>query len=411
MKRVLSSADRKADQEIGRILTHYRFGEEDARKLQRLRPLFDEKIESLLPGFYSFIFSFEHARTFLGSAEVLQRHETGIRRWFLALVEGRYDAEYFRWLSGISRIHVHIGLPTHYVNAAFSYVREALGRLLLEEEQTESLDALNKILDINLDILTLTYTEQEHQQLLGEVVLLRQAAVRGAVRVYVQPIVSARDGTIKSYECLMRLEDEHGELHSIGPLLKTAKRIHLYRGLMEMMVDRSLQAFEALPYNFSLNLSYDDLEDPSFIRFLYDRLEAFPRPERIIFEILETDMIGDFTVVERFIARIREWGCSIAVDDFGSGYSNLENVLELHPDYIKIDGSIIERIIREVESKTLVKNVIEMARDFEAAIVAEYVSSREIYESVVEAGVDYLQGYYLAKPFAVERLTEEGAQP
>lgn len=395
--------------EISTILRHYRFDTEDAAKLKRLRPLFEEHLDRIIPGFYEFIFSFTHAKVFLHSDEVLQRHRRGIHRWFMALVSGEYDEEYFHWLAGISEVHVRIGLPSHYVNAAFSYVREALGRLLLEYGHTAELDALNKILDINLDILSLTYKDEERQQLLSEVVLLKQVIHSGNVEVYVQPIVSAASNQTASYECLMRISDpESGETYSIFPLLKTAKSIRLYEGLMELMTEKALEIFSKLPYNFSLNLSYEDIANHRFRRYLNYKIREFPHPERITFEILETDFIEDFNIVESFLKEVRKLGCSIAVDDFGSGYSNMESILKFKPDYIKIDGTLVEGIVQSPETRLLVGNIIKMARDLGASIVAEYVSSKEVYETIREMGVDYLQGFYLAKPFpALDLLKNE----
>ncbi len=409
------AAQKLQQHDIATILRHYRFDEKDAAHLKELRPLFDEYLDRIIPGFYEFIFSFAHAKAFLRNAEILQRHRRGIRRWFIALVAGEYDERYFHWLAGVSEIHVRIGLPSHYVNAAFSYVREVLGDLLLGQGYTQELNALNKILDINLDILSLTYKDEEKQQLISEVVLLKRAIRYGSVEVYAQPIVSAALGETVGYECLMRISDpQSGEIYSIYPLLKTAKSIHLYEGLMELMIEKALGIFSTLPYGFSLNLSYEDIADRRFRRYLNHKIREFPHPERIVFEILETDFIEDFDIVDTFLQEVRRLGCSIAVDDFGSGYSSMENILKFKPEYIKIEGSLLEGIVQSPETQLLVGNIIQMARDLGARTVAEHVSSKEVYEAVQKMGVDYLQGFYFAKPFPAKKLlgeNEEGSGP
>ncbi len=95
-----------------------------------------------------------------------------------------------------------------------------------------------------------------------------------------------------------------------------------------------------------------------FIEFIYEKVKTISRPNCIIFEILESDFIEDFSVVEEFAKTIRALGCKIAIDDFGSGYSNMENILILRPEIIKIDGSLIKNIDTSSESKPLLKKTL-----------------------------------------------------
>ena len=392
--------------DVNKILQHYRFTVEDADRLTALYPLAEEVLGELMPRFYDFIFSFTHAQIFLHSSEILSKHEKAIGIWFLSLFGGQYDEEYFKKLNIISETHVRIGLPPHYVNAAFSFIREYMQQRMLEHDlKIEDLAAVNKILDINLDLLSLTYREEEHQQLIEDIVLLKDALRSGLVVPYVQPIVNAIDGKIDKYECLMRLvEPETGEAFSIFPLLSTAKSIHLYEGLMELMVEKSMRVFEDLPWAFSLNLSYEDIDNRRFRNYVLGKIKEFPEPERIIFEVLEMDVIEDYEVVSRFLDEMRSYGCKVAIDDFGSGYSSMENILRLKPDYIKIDGSLIHDIDHSSQSVTIVKTVVSMAKELNIKSVAEYVHSEAVYDVVKTLEVDYLQGYYTGRPFPAEEL-------
>ena len=394
--------------DIGKMLAHYRFGPEDSRRLKALEPLMVASLPELLPGFYDFIFSFEHARIFLHNDEILAKHRRGLQRWFRALFGGRYDGSYFRELARISETHVRIGLPPHYVNTAFSYVREYLERLLLSHgRNVEDLASVNKVIDINLDILSLTYREEEQQQLIEDIVLLKNVVRKGTVVPYVQPIVRSSDGVTAKFECLMRLQDpDSGRIYTVFPLIATAKSIHLYEGLMELMVEKSMRVFESLPWSFSLNLSYDDIDNRRFRQYLCHKIREFPEPQQIIFEVLETDFIEDFRVVEGFLSDVRALGCRVAVDDFGAGYSSMENIMRIKPDYIKIDGSLIQEIDRSEESLAIVRSILQMSRELGARTVAEHVHNRIIYEIVRDMGVDYMQGYYLSEPFAADRLRQ-----
>ena len=164
------------------------------------------------------------------------------------------------------------------------------------------------------------------------------------------------------------------------------------------MIDKSLDLFADLDCEFSLNLSYEDISNSAFRGYLYDKIEHFDKAQNIIFEILETDFIEDFNIVEDFVYKVRSLGCKIAIDDFGSGYSSMENILKLKPEFIKIDGSLIKDIDTSSESKTIVRNIINMSKELNAKTVAEYIHSAEVFEVVKNLGVDYLQGYYLGKP-------------
>jgi len=177
-------------------------------------------------------------------------------------------------------------------------------------------------------------------------------------------------------------------------------RIKVYEKMMRIMLDKSFKMFSNKQVEFSLNLSYEDISNNAFIKYLYEKVGEFSTPSNIIFEILETDFIEDFSIVEKFTQKIRTFGCKIAIDDFGSGYSSMENILKLKPEIIKIDGSLIKDIDKSTESITIVRNIINMAKELKAETVAEYVHSKDVYEVVKKLGVDYLQGFYLYKPKA-----------
>jgi len=390
---------------IAQMLEHYRLSEEDESRLHALQPLMEKAVDDLLPGFYEFIFSFEHARIFLHGEEILQKHSSGIRQWFIALFCGTYDESYFQQLHRISETHVRIGLPSHYVNTAFSFVRNFLEKLLIETENRESLAAMNKIIDINLDILSLTYREQIQQQLIGEVLLLKQALEYQSVEPYVQPITELQTGEITKFECLMRIVNpKNGEVFSIYPFLEIAKNIKLYEGLMTLMIQHSFDVFRTLPWTFSINLGYEDIADEHFLEFLYEQIENFPQPNRIIFEILESDFIEDFNIVFNFVSIIREYGCQIAIDDFGAGYSNIENILKLKPDYLKIDASLIRKIDTSETAYTVVKNVANMAKELHIQTIAEHIHKEEIFDIVKSLQIDFAQGYYTGRPFTASEL-------
>jgi uncharacterized membrane protein (DUF373 family) len=148
------------------LKAHYRFTKDDEALLLQMKPQLEPFVDEFLEGFYEFIWNFGETADFLKNEEVITRHRGKIREWYLGLFSGKYDISYFLKLHKIGEIHVKLGLPTHYVNAAFNYVRVfTLGRIHNQysgdDDLTDRLNAVERILDINLDVLTSSYREQE----------------------------------------------------------------------------------------------------------------------------------------------------------------------------------------------------------------------------------------------------------
>ena len=398
--------------DIDKMKAHYRFTAEDAQVLKALLPIVKHSTSELLPNFYRFIFGFEHAKLFLNTPEILHVHEEAIGLWFLDLFNGIYDEAYFQKLYVISEKHVKIGLPSHYVNTAFSFVRSFVEQLLQERGEADKLTAVHKIIDINLDILSLSYQEEEQKQLINEIVILKRALFADTIEPYIQPIVNSKSSHIEKFECLMRFSDPADDtVYSIYPFLESAKKIFVYEKMMKKMVTRSFEVFKENSFTFSVNLGYEDINSATFRHFLVEQIDAFNTPERIIFEILETDVISDFDVVLSFIKEIREYGCKIAIDDYGAGYSSMENVLKLQPDFIKIDGSLIKEIDHSTDSLAVVKSIVTLAQELNIQTVAEYVHNEAVYTTLKSVNIDYYQGYYTGRPFPASQLkgkTKEG---
>lgn len=145
---------------------HYRFTHEETETLLQLKPQMEELAEEFAAGFYDHILVYAKISTFLKNKEIIAQHRTKIKEWFINLFCGKYDMTYFMHLYKIGETHVKIGLPTHYVNSAFTFTRvfilEKLEDNFVEKEQhIKEIKAVEKILDMNLDVLTSSYREEE----------------------------------------------------------------------------------------------------------------------------------------------------------------------------------------------------------------------------------------------------------
>ena len=119
---------------------------------------------------------------------------------------------------------------------------------------------------------------------------------------------------------------------------------------------------------------------------------------RIIFELLEDESIKDFSVVKKFISKVKEYGVKIAIDDFGAGYSNFERLLDYQPNILKIDGCLIRNIEESSYSLSAVKSIVTFAKEQNLQTVAEFIENEAIYKIIKNIGVDFSQGYYFGKP-------------
>jgi EAL domain-containing protein (putative c-di-GMP-specific phosphodiesterase class I) len=133
------------------------------------------------------------------------------------------------------------------------------------------------------------------------------------------------------------------------------------------------------------------------LEYIKNRLQKYGG-ERITFEIVETEEIDDYKIVENFILMVKEYGCKISIDDFGSGYSNFTNLIKLNIDFIKIDGSITTKLLSDEKAKIMVQGLIQFAKSINIKTIAEFVSSKELFDCIRELGVDFVQGYYLGMP-------------
>ena len=145
---------------------HYKFSEEEALILKELQPRMESLADEFIDGFYDYIWGFGKTAQFLKNKEIIAYHRAKIKEWFVNLFCGKYDLPYFMYLYKIGEIHVKIGLPTHYVNSAFTYVRTFIltsieANFENKAQHIKEIQAVEKIVDINLDVLTSSYREEE----------------------------------------------------------------------------------------------------------------------------------------------------------------------------------------------------------------------------------------------------------
>lgn len=227
---------------------------------------------------------------------------------------------------------------------------------------------------------------------------LKKAIKHDKIVPYFQPIFNNYTDEIASYESLIRLIDDDGNVISPYFFLNIAKKSRLYSTLTKIMIEKSCIYFEHLNYDFSINLSVEDILDKDIVNFIKEKIQTHNVENRIIFEILESEGIEKYEEVFAFITQMKKLGCRIAVDDFGSGYSNFEHLLKLNVNYIKIDGTLIKNLDKDISAQIIVETIVDFAKRLNLLTVAEFVHNKEIFQKVKELNIDRTQGYYLSEP-------------
>ncbi|MDO9208533.1 MAG: EAL domain-containing protein [Sulfuricurvum sp.] len=227
---------------------------------------------------------------------------------------------------------------------------------------------------------------------------LKYALSHDLVLAYFQPIYNNITQEIDKYETLMRIVNEEGKVISPFFFLDVAHKAKIYPELTKVILRKAFAKFRDTNLSFTVNLSIEDIQNRNTHAYIFDMLSTFEKPQNVVFEIIESEGIDNYTLVKEFVMQVKKYGARIAIDDFGSGYSNFMHLLELEANTIKIDGSIIKNILVDRNSQILTKTIVSMAKELNMKVVAEFVSSLEIQEAVIAIGVDHSQGYYLGEP-------------
>ncbi len=241
---------------------------------------------------------------------------------------------------------------------------------------------------------------------------IKNALLEDRVIPYFQPIVDRNKKVIK-YESLIRIiqYDMFGEKKVVAPFnfLDIARQTKQYNDLSYRMIEKTLALMEDKNISFSINLDYGDIYNRNLMDMLKTYLSDFKKTDinhndKVILEILEDQQIKDYQSFSKKLEKMKKLGALVAIDDFGSGYSNLSYIVGIDPQYIKIDATLVKNIDTDKNSRKIVQGIVHLAKNLGIKTIAEFVSSEKIFEIVYELGVDEFQGYYFGKPAPIDEV-------
>lgn len=247
--------------------------------------------------------------------------------------------------------------------------------------------------------------QQSFEENLKWIKQLKQGFKDNLLKAFFQPIVDSKTKEIVKYEALIRYISPEGVEFGPYSFLKIAKKTKMYPNIVQVILNDSLKLIKNKNKRVSINISYDDLSNEKTTAYIYDFLDKNQEyTKNLEFEILESEEISDFDLVERFIAKVSKYGCGVGIDDFGAGYSNFHLLSRLNVNFIKIDGSLIKDIDKLKDLEIIVKTISNISKEFNIKTVAEFVSSEEIFNKIKELNIDMAQGFYFSKPISYDEI-------
>ena len=215
---------------------------------------------------------------------------------------------------------------------------------------------------------------------------------------YYQPIFCNKTEKVEKYEALVRLRNNDGKILSPFFFLDISQKIKLYPYITEIMIEKTFSFFSKNGLNFSVNLAIMDILNEKTRKLIFDKIIEYDIAKQLTIEIVETQEMENEDIIHSFINEVYKFGAKIAIDDFGSGFANFEHMTKIKSDYMKIDGSLVKNIDTDPDARMVIETIVVFAKKLGKKTIAEFVSSKEIYDIVRELGIDYTQGYYLGEP-------------
>jgi diguanylate cyclase (GGDEF)-like protein/PAS domain S-box-containing protein len=242
---------------------------------------------------------------------------------------------------------------------------------------------------------------------------ITNAVEENRLELFYQPIIGISKEFVQlpgHYELLLRMRDEKGEIVMPDQFIPAAERYNLMPTLDRWVIHEALSQLadkspdsEKARFTLAINLSGTSLSEDRFLEYVIDELKREKLPDgAICFEITETAAISNLSRVIHFMQTLKKLGCKFSLDDFGSGLSSFTYLKNLPVDYLKIDGQFIRNVVDDTVDESMVKAINQVGNAMGIATIAERVETKEVLDKLSDIGVEFAQGYYIARPASVD---------
>lgn len=232
----------------------------------------------------------------------------------------------------------------------------------------------------------------------------------GRVRMAFQGVVSSRTNDVSFYECLIRMIDDNGDVHSAGSFINAVEKMGLTRMVDTFATKEAIRELKEYPaISLSVNVSNHTLTDPDWLKTVTMELRDYPDvANRLIVEITESVVMNDLNQTLRVVRTLHDLGCRVALDDFGAGQTAFSQLKDLSLDIVKIDKSFVQEMSRE-ENKHFIKTLHSLASAMNLETVAEGAETLLEADILARDGIDHIQGFVHGLP-SMDRLWLKGIQ-
>ncbi len=295
-----------------------------------------------------------------------------------------------------------------------SYIPVTEFSIVMHEEDMINKAELTLVSMRSKNILFLNYTsdlglEQIHARKMKMLMILNDVISNDRVVPFFQGIRDNRTGRINMYESLMRIKDSDGNIYTPYRFMDIAKEYGYYPDISYLMISKVMELFRNRHDIVTINLNISDIYNYKIMHFILKFLKNAPRPQNYVFELTETEEIEDYQIIAEFVDRIHQLGGKIAIDDFGSGFSNIVNIFKIKSDYIKIDGEIVKNIRNDIFAREFLEMIAGWAEKHQKEIIAEFIENSDIQTLIEENCIRYSQGYFFSEPSDILKVDSDGS--
>jgi diguanylate cyclase (GGDEF)-like protein len=290
------------------------------------------------------------------------------------------------------------------------HVTASIGGVVFPELGHTAYDVMAKA-DLCLDqargngnrLVRYQYSEAHRQDRRKHVAMVEQVqhALRDNRLIFAyQPIVRAKGHEIVFHEALLRMKMQDGSVVVAGAFMPMIEKLGLTREVDRYVLEMAVETLHRHPVlQLAINVSALTASDRSWLRLLIALLRGQSQvAERMTVEITETVALQDIDESAHFVAKVRDLGCRVALDDFGAGYTTFRHLKALDVDQVKIDGSFVRGLPDNLHNQLFIQSLLGLAQGLKVETVAECVEHEREAKILTEHGVDYLQGYYFGRP-------------
>lgn len=234
--------------------------------------------------------------------------------------------------------------------------------------------------------------------------ILERAISNNSIELFFQPIFNIQKNIVEKHEVLMRIKE--GEIY-LNPqnYIEIAEKEEKISIIDRIIIKKAFQYYYTTKYkhnidiDLTINISHKSIREKSIIQYIIEQKNKFNViSENITFELTETSTYSKNKKTLNNLKKLKEEGFLLALDDFGSGFSNIEQLEIMDYDFIKIDGCFISKLDESEENQHLIEVFLDIAKLYDVKVIAECVENKKTLEILAAKGVEYAQGYHLKKP-------------